>query len=63
MFFDYSMFFPAVYFLVMVLTIGVAVVLAVVLIRLMLSATRALDAYTAERKLRFDLLLSDDSDS
>lgn len=61
MLFDYSMFFPAVYFLVMVLTIAVAIVLAVVLIRLLLAATRALDAYTSERKLRVDLLLSDDS--
>lgn len=63
MFFDSSMFFPAVYLLVTALTIAVAAVLAVVLIRLMLSATRALDAYTTERKLRFDLLLSDSSDS
>ena len=61
MYFDSPMLYSAIYVLVLALIIALGIVLAVVLIRLMLSATRALDAYTSERKLRVDLLLSDDS--
>ncbi|MFT2815504.1 hypothetical protein [Leifsonia sp. A12D58] len=63
MFYNSSVLIPFVYLLLLVLSIVLIVVIAIALIRLMLSATRALDAVTAERKLRLDLLLSDDSES
>ncbi|GAB3605531.1 hypothetical protein GCM10027413_09400 [Conyzicola nivalis] len=44
------------------LVIAGIVVIAIVLVRLMLAATRALNAITFERKVRVDLMLADGDD-
>ena len=44
------------------IALGTVALLVVVLVRLMLAATRTLNAITSERLLRTDLLLADDDD-
>jgi hypothetical protein len=44
----------------LVLVVALVITLAVVVIRLMLAATRALNAYAADRKLRTALVLEPD---
>ena len=48
--------------LISVTALGTVALLVVVLVRLMLAATRTLNAITSERLLRTDLLLADDDD-
>ena len=48
--------------LIFVTALGTVALLVVVLVRLMLAATRTLNAITSERLLRTDLLLADDDD-
>lgn len=47
------------YTIFLVALVALAITLVVVLIRLALAATRALNAYTADRKLRTDLLIDE----
>lgn len=48
-----------IYPIFLVVVFALAITLVVLLIRLMLAATRALNAYTDERKLRTALVLDD----
>jgi hypothetical protein len=59
----YSPYLPVdlLYALVVLLIVATVVLLVILLVRLMLAATRALNAVTLERTVRLDLLLADDS--
>jgi len=50
---------PTLYLVVYLLVLAGVVLIAVVLVRLMLAATAALNAITRERELRLELLLLD----
>jgi len=60
---NYSPFiaFDLVYAVIAVLSVAASVLLVVLLVRLILAATRALNAFTLDRTVRLDLFLADDT--